>query len=131
MSEVQKTEKKKGLIIAVVILILVIIVGVVFFFAGREGEPDQSREQSLKIIRQVGKLYILPTDEEPTVALITDKSSLSSSGNREFYKNAQNGDYLLVYNKAKIAFLYRQSVHKLVHVSPVIPSQGPTEKAEE
>jgi hypothetical protein len=127
MKDTERPEGKKTWVIAVSVCVVVILIVTALFFFMRRGEqePDQSREQSLKIIRQVSRLYILPANEEPTVALITDKNSLESQ-DKEFYKNARNGDYVLVYNKAKMAFLYRESAKKLVYVSPVVPSENST-----
>lgn len=71
-----------------------------------------------RVIERVGKLYILPADEEPTVAEIKDKSKLPEP-NRKFFESAQDGDYLLVYTKTKLALIYRENINKLVNVGPV------------
>jgi hypothetical protein len=64
----------------------------------------------------VGAIYALPTDEEPTVAEIQDRTQLADQA---FFAKAQNGDYILVYRQNKLALLYRQKDKKLINVGPV------------
>jgi hypothetical protein len=75
-----------------------------------------SQSNSQKIINEVGKIYNLPTGEQPTVAEIKDISKLQGQA---FFKGAQDGDYLLIYSNAKIALIYRQSTNQLINVGPV------------
>lgn len=67
-------------------------------------------------IKKVGKLYSLPKNDSPTVATVKDVSKLKSQA---FFKDAKNGDRLLVYSKAKIAILYRDSENKIINIGPV------------
>jgi hypothetical protein len=62
----------------------------------------------------VGRHYVLP-DETPALATVTDKSKL----NTDFLKSAQNGDKILIYQKAQKAFIYRPSIDKLIEVGPI------------
>lgn len=68
-----------------------------------------------KVINRVSTLYMVPTDETPTIAQIQDKQKLKDP----FFEKAQNGDYVLVYSKNKLAVIYREKIHKLVHVGPI------------
>lgn len=79
-------------------------------------EAIKNKETSKRVIAEVSELYIVPTGEVPTVALIQDKSRL---GNQDFFKKARDGDYLLIYPKEKLALIYREKDNKLVHVGPV------------
>jgi hypothetical protein len=64
----------------------------------------------------VDRLAILPSGEDPTLATVVDKNSLKDS----FLKaNAQNGDKVLVYVKAKKVYIYRPSVNKIVNIGPL------------
>ncbi len=80
-------------------------------------------EQAKGIIDRVGKLVDLPTGEEPTVAVIKDASKLKSQA---FFKNAQNGDIILIYQKAQKAYLYSIKQNKLLDVAPVSLGASPT-----
>ena len=67
-------------------------------------------------VTAVGKLIVLPTDEQPTVATVTDPSKL---GNQSFFAHAKAGDKVLLYANAKKAILYDPSINKIVEVAPI------------
>lgn len=104
------------LVLTVIIVILVVVVGILFWKYQQAKDADQAKATSTRIIQKVSNLYLVPEDEEPTVAQIQDKAKL---GNQEFFKPSQNGDYLLIYQKAKVAIVYREEANKLVTVGPV------------
>lgn len=106
------------IVIGIVIGVLLIAVGVLGwkYYQVSKDNSDDSKEISAKIIQKVAALYMIPTNEEPTVARIQDKNKLE---NQDFFKNASNGDYLLVYQKNKVALVYREQNNKLVNVGPV------------
>lgn len=86
-----------------------------------------------KVVGMVEKLIELPKDESPTLATVSDKSKLAT---QSFFKNAQNGDKLLIFVKSKKVILYRPSEDKIIEVGTINVSQaaptgkaGPTEKA--
>ena len=103
----------------VIIVALVVLVG--FLLLGNKDSNSgdskaKDKKESGRVVKEVGELYIVPTGEEPTVAAIKDKTKLSQ---QEFFKDAQNGDYLIVYSKAGLALIYRESVDKLVNAGPI------------
>ncbi len=67
------------------------------------------------LVTQVGKLMVLPANEKPIIATVTDKSALKTP----FLQEASNGDRILIYEKAKRVIIYRPSLHKIVDVGPV------------
>lgn len=78
-------------------------------------------QNTTRLTSEVGKLYDLPTNEKPSVAQISDKSKL---GSQPFFANAQNGDYILIYTKNKLALVYRESSNKIINVGPVSIDQN-------
>ena len=79
--------------------------------------PQQaSLDQTKSVVAMVGKLIALPTDETPSLATVQDKSKLKD---QPFFKNAVNGDKLLLFIKAKKAILYRESSNKIIEVAPI------------
>jgi len=72
-----------------------------------------------KAIAAVSKLMSLPSDEIPTFATVSDKTKLQQTA---FFQKAENGDQVLIYNKAQKAILYRPSVNKIIDVSPIKPA---------
>lgn len=113
-------KRKPSLVVLLtcVIVALLAVVGVLFWKYQQASKDPQAaaQETSARIIDKVGQIYMLPTDEEPTVAQIQDKSKL---GNQEFFKSSENGDFLLIYQKAKVALVYREGSNKLITVGPV------------
>lgn len=108
----------------VILLILALSPGIYFYAKYQKAQellknPQQlARAEALAISDKVGKLMTLPTDEEPTVATVTDKEKLAS---QPFFANAQNGDKVLIYTKARKAILYRPSLNMIIEVAPVSP----------
>lgn len=76
----------------------------------------QAQAEVDALVMEVGKLLALPTDEKPTVATITDFEKLKE---QSFFKNATNGDKVLIYTNAKKAILYRPSEKKVLEVGAV------------
>lgn len=65
---------------------------------------------------KVGKLISVPADETPTLATVTDKTKLKD---QPFFKDAENGDTILIFPQAKKAIIYRESQNKLINVGPI------------
>jgi hypothetical protein len=104
---------------AALIVILAAMSGFLFWkYMGAKNDSgsEVSSEESQRVIGLVSELYVVPTNEEPTVAQVKDKAQLAD---QPFFDVAENGDYVLVYQKAKTALLYRERVNKLVKVGPV------------
>lgn len=74
------------------------------------------------LVMDVEKLLALPSDEKPTVATITDVEKLKE---QVFFKNALNGDKVLIYTKNRKAILYRPTENKIVEVGAVNINQQP------
>jgi hypothetical protein len=55
----------------------------------------------------------LPT-EKPTIATVENTKKLTSQA---FFKNARNGDKVLMYTQTKKAILYRPSEDKVIEVA--------------
>lgn len=80
-----------------------------------------TKEETNWLVDKVGRLMTLPGDEVPTIATVIDKEKLKD---QSFFANAQNGDKVLVYVKAKKAILYRPNTDKIVEVGPVNTDQA-------
>lgn len=130
---------KKKILIVVNILIIVSLAGAAGFYfkkyrdlngkyadvQGKYTELSTNPEavqaaEVRRYIEEVGKLYDLPKDEEPSIATVKDKAQLQD---QPFFAKAENGDVTLIYSNAKLALLYRPSTKQLVNVSSVTIQQ--------
>ncbi len=84
--------------------------------------PSQAAVEELKSVKdKVGKLIELPSNEEPTLATVSDKNQLAGVA---LFAKAENGDKVLIYTKAGKAYLYRPSLNKLIEVTSVSLNQN-------
>lgn len=76
------------------------------------------------VIEKVGKLMILPSDETPNVATVTDLERLKD---QPFFKNAKTGDRVLIYANSRKAILYDPVYNKIVEVTQIAaPTEEPS-----
>jgi hypothetical protein len=75
-----------------------------------------------RLVEKIAKVVELP-QEVPTIATVSDASKLKD---QQFFKKAQNGDKVLIYQNAKKAILYRPSTGKIVEFGPI--NLGSTEQ---
>jgi len=105
----------KPLILLVIALTVGIFVTSYFAFVRQSPIVNAPGSNNGDLLSTVSRHYILPTDEVPAQATITDQSKVSSA----FQGKAKNGDRLLIYQKNKQAVIYRPSVDRVVNVVPV------------
>lgn len=104
-----------------VIIIIVALAGVAGYFgwqfyALKNDAQAKNKAIASDVKTEVSKIYAVPDKEEPTVARIENKDSLKD---QVFFDKAQNGDYVIVYEKSKLALLYRQQDGKLINAGPI------------
>lgn len=75
-----------------------------------------AQDQVRQIIAEVGKVIILPQDETPTIATVSDLAALKS---QPFFTNAALGDQVLIYTTARKVLLWRPAEKKLIEVAPL------------
>ena len=79
--------------------------------------PKTAGQTEVQIItNDVKQVLDLPKNEEPTLATVSDITKLK---NQTFFKNAQNGDKVLIYVKSGRALLYRPVENKVIEYSAV------------
>lgn len=131
--------KKNRLIIFGVLLLAVIVLGgTTVYFAQKASKMSTNTventmpvgstatstlEDAGNVIAAVNKLILLPTDEEPTIATVSDPSKLSD---QPFFNNSKVGDKVLIYQKARKAYLYSVTDNRLVDVAPITVGESGT-----
>jgi hypothetical protein len=120
------SNQKKGtrkLLIPILFFLVLILMGVGVFVYVAYFKPSQTplSSDTGQILDDVKKMMVLPDNEIPTIATVTDKSKLSGQA---FFKKAENGDKLLIFSSQSEAILYRPSSKKIVNVAPLDTSPG-------
>ncbi len=90
-----------------------------------QADPQkQAQADAEALIGKVSALIVLPSEEKPTIATVSDTEKLKD---QPFFANAKSGDKVLIYTQAKKAVLYNPESNKIVEVAPVnIGAQTPT-----
>jgi hypothetical protein len=117
--------------IAVAFLVLAFLgsagLSVYLYLENRELKQDpqlMAQQEVEALVLEVGQFLVLPTDETPTIATVTDPAKLRE---QSFFMNAEVGDKVLLYTNAKKAILYRPSTQKIIEVAPInLGTEGET-----
>lgn len=89
--------------------------------------PQAAAAEEIKgVTDKLQGLMELPKNEQPTIATVTDKGKLKD---QPFFKNAQNGDKVLLYINERKAILYREKDNKIIEVAPININQDATAAA--
>ncbi len=100
-----------------VVLVILLAITSTYFYKKSKTNPDAATQAEVKsLVEKVSRLLIVPTDETPTVATVSDPDALK---NQAFFADAKKGDKVLIYSNAKKAVLYDPSVDKIVNVAPL------------
>lgn len=118
MSEIVKVFDKNRFFLLIAAVAFLVIISALFIINSKThilsgNKADNASQESQDIVNKVGKLIVLPS-QTPKIATVSDKSKLP---NQAFFKDAQNGDKVLIYQDE--AILYRPSLNKLIAVAPV------------
>ncbi|HSX35791.1 MAG TPA: hypothetical protein VLH84_02545 [Patescibacteria group bacterium] len=110
----KKFLKKNLKLAAATVALITVIVVITLILAIKHVSSD--KKELTRVKAQVGALMILPTDEEPTLASVTDKAKLT---NLFLKSKAENGDKVLIYVKNHTVIIYRPGVNKIAAVGTV------------
>ena len=126
----RRLKKSRGLwlVAAVVIVALMGMCTWQFFEVQKLRDPDYAGEQAKieaeELKDRVAKLMQLP-DEDATVATVQDAAKLAG---QDFFKDAKDGDKVLIFTAARKAVIYRPDENKIINSGPiVINSVGSTD----
>ena len=118
--------KSKKLWVFVVVLMLAALVGAVgwLYKENRDlranpaaAQTEKNKAETARVLDNLKSSLLITEAEAPTVARVEDPAKLQQS-NKEFYKNVQKGDYLVIYPKR--AIVYRESNRQIINVAPII-----------
>lgn len=108
------------------ILVIVLVIFLVIFLIFENRNLKHSREESSSsdeiesVLESLGAHMLLPINETPTLATVTDSTALRSE---PFFSKSKNGDKVVVYQDAKKAILYRPDLDIIIEVAPLTQTQ--------
>ncbi len=120
--------KKRGFFrryfaLILILLVLVLTATSVYFYKKSTTNENQVSQAEVKsLIGKVGRIAVLPSDETPTIATVSDPEALRDQA---FFADAKKGDKVLIYSNAKKAFLYDPVADKIVNIAPLNTASGP------
>lgn len=131
-----KTGKKGKVLIAIVIIVLVALIAAVAYLGWNwlemrkqfqkmtmpAGIQELQKKQNQEILDKIAKHIVLPSGEEPIIATVTDAAALKKES--DFYQSAKNNDIVIIYTKAKKAYLYDPDRDIILNVGPVITEES-------
>lgn len=136
--DVQKPEKKKDgergrrtlrktqVAWLVVVVVLIASIGTAIYFKKEvdkvKSDPtaaqvEKNQAETDRVMTALKKVLFVSEQDAPTVARVEDPEKLKSS-NKEFYKDVQVGDYLIIFPKR--AVIYRESNNQIINLAPII-----------
>lgn len=114
--------RNKVLFIIILIALVGIAAGGFFFIKYQKAQniinnPNlASQQEAQDLVKKVSKFILLPENELPTIATVSDYKKLKD---QPFFQKSQNDDKVLIYTQAKKAYLYRPATDKLIDVTIV------------
>lgn len=112
--------KRVVITINVVLLLGLSSFSAYLFFENRDLKNQSTlttEEKNKQLVEEINKVYDLP-EEDPVVAVVTDVEEFKKQ--YSVFDNAESGDYLLFYRKARLNVLYRQSEKKVIKTADVL-----------
>lgn len=115
ISEIKTPEKKNNT--KWLILFFVGVLLFIFILLNTNKPEVKTQEQQVQdVMEQVSKLIIIP-DETPVVAAISDVETLKKE--QAFYKDAEQGDILIIFPKSSKAIIYSRGKNIIVNAGPI------------
>src|SRR5260221_329038 len=68
--------------------------------AVQQVQQKVAQEEAKKLVTEISRIMVLPSDELPTVAVVSDIEKLKD---QLFFQKAKNGDKVLIFPTAKVA----------------------------
>jgi hypothetical protein len=121
-----KKDSSKPVIVVLVLLGVICLIAAIVYYVSfnstKKSGDSLSENEAANVIEQVGKLMVLPTGEEPTVAAVVDTYALQD---QPFFNNAKVGDVVLIYAGARKAILFDSQNNRIIEVQPVVFGDPP------
>ena len=94
------------------------------YYEARVPRTDKEVEKETNMIMSQLKKIMQVPDEKPVIATVNDKNTLKAQ--QAFFAQAENGDKVVIFSKAKKAILFRPSLNKIIESGPLLVSPNQT-----
>lgn len=94
------------------------------YYEARVPKTDKEVEKETNMLMAELKKIMQVPDERPVIATVNDKNTLKAQ--QAFFAQAENGDKVLIFSKARKAILYRPSTNKIIESGPLLVSPNQT-----
>lgn len=115
---------------AVIALIVLLILGGMWYqlsYMSEDAQQARAEKEADRLIAEVGTLILLPQGEKPIIYTVDEPELLKRQ--QPFFIDAQEGDYLLVYQGTAKAIIYRPDAHIIVNVGGIAAGAAFSETA--
>lgn len=104
-------------------LVALLVLGYFYYnYYNSSAQVAKRQEKAVQqLVKTLSRFILLPQDEKPVVYKINNISELQQA----FFKDAKNGDDLIVYQKAQKALIYSSERKVLVNVGPITFDAAP------
>lgn len=110
---------KRSLPVTLVLgMLLFVAIGVAgyFYWQYRNTASVKEAKEIEDLTKEISQSFLLPENETPTLATVTDKEKLAG---QPFFQKSENGDKVLIYSQSGRAVLYRPSLKKIVDITSI------------
>ena len=115
--------KKILLVTANILVIAGLATSSVIFYLKYNNEKSKNLTTDQRIAKyekEISKSYTLPSGEKATLADVKNASELKKDeANKDFFKDAADGDIVLIYANSKLGILYRPNSKKIIKTGPL------------
>lgn len=100
------------------LILIIVFIGLIVGFGylynqNREITGKNNEATTKRLVKKISKFMVLPAGL-PTLATVTDKTKLNT---QPFFKDAENGDKVLIYPESQKVILFRPSKGKIIEVA--------------
>jgi hypothetical protein len=124
--------KKQRFVNKILLLMVIIAIGFGGYFYYKlhklQNNSAEASKEAKDLLGKVAKLYLIPLEEEPTIATVSDPEALKG---QSFFTSSVKGDKVLIFTKAGKAVLYRPSINKIIETAPINNKNEQATKAPE
>ncbi|MES2623335.1 MAG: hypothetical protein V4576_02905 [Patescibacteria group bacterium] len=111
----------------IIVLLIGAAIGAYFLYKNKTpvlNDIDAAKQEALEVKQGLSKHLVLPDGEEPDIRKINQKLE------DPFFVNAEIGDYLIIFYKSRIAYIYSPSKDIITNAGVVFvnPQQASTTK---